>query len=593
MSKTNDSYWQTLLPAAMVGTDKMAFSSPALSGPVGALLAQIQAQATSPTLALLQTAGVLAVCERAARQGTARAAPATNVVPDTAAAPAPDAAAPGTTPAANTAALESTPGSNATAPGNAPAGNTAAPKNAPAPNIAAPETAPALTSKSLQISLRWALTDAPLRLQIELLHCLSAAEFRLPHSLLPLALDAGLRSVALRPALLAVLGERGRWLARQNTAWRYAEGAAADAPLETRWSDGSLAQRVELLRSERQRDPASARDRLKTALPDLPAKERAELAAVLIEGLSIDDEALLTALCKDRGGDVRQTARALLVQLPGSATTQRAIARLLPCLEKQSTLKSLLGAKWKIDAPQAVGDDWKADGLEAERPKHDSLGERGWWLYQLARQVPLIWWVEHTGMTPAALLQWAAKTDWKDAVARAWLDVLRTAPSAAWCQAFLDHWPGKAVRENPAAILTLLPPAQREPYWIQALQAKEAIHASFIEVAGQIVQACPPGAHVSRPLSTLLINTLQDCMRDTTVMPRHAYEFSTHLPELCCVLHPGALPAWQTLQRLDNEPSWLINGLDRCLQPVAARLAFATLAPASATHANPINPIAP
>ena len=351
MSESTASHWQTLLPAAMVGTDKMAFSSPALSGPIGALLAQLQAQATQPALALLQTAGVLALCERAGQHGTARAASAL----DTA--------------------------------------------------VAAPETAPALHAQNLQISLRWALAEAPVRLQVELLQRLNAAGLRLPASLLPLALEAGQRSVALRPALLAVLGERGRWLAGQNRYWRYAQGSAADAPLETRWSDGSLAQRVALLKGERQCDPASARERLSAALPELPAKERAELAAVLTEGLSMADEALLVALCKDRGNDVRQTARALLVQLPGSAATQRAIARLQPCLEKPATLKSLLGAKWKIDAPQAAADDWKADGLEAERPKNDSLGERAWWLYQLARQVPLAWWVQHTGMTPAALLQ--------------------------------------------------------------------------------------------------------------------------------------------------------------------------------------------
>lgn len=526
MSESNASIWQTLLPAAMVGTDKMAVSSPTLSGPVGALLAQIQAQAASPALALLQTAGVLAVCERAARQGTPTldadaAAPAPNVALDT----------------------------------------------------AAPETAPALTSKNLHLSLRWALTEGALRLQVELLQRLNAAGLRLPYSLLTLALEAGQRSVALRPALLAVLGERGRWLARQNSAWRFAEGGtAADAPLETRWSDGSLTQRVALLREERQRDPASARERLKTALPDLPAKERAELAAVLIEGLSMDDEALLTALCKDRGGDVRQTARALLVQLPDSATTQRAIARLLPCLEKP---------KWAIDAPPAASDDWKADGIEIQIPKYERLGERAWWLYQLARQVPLAWWESHTGMAPAALLQWARKSDWTEALARAWLDVLRSAPNIAWCQAFLDHWPGKAAHENPAAILALLPPAQREPYWMQALQSKEALHASFIQVAGQIVQACPAGAHISLPLSEFLIDTLQNCLRDAAIV-RHAYEFSNHLPELCCVLHPGALPAWQALPRLDNEPSWLTNALDRCLQPIAARLAFA----------NPIHPLA-
>lgn len=536
MSESTASHWQTLLPAAMVGTDKMAFSSPALSGPIGALLAQLQAQATQPALALLQTAGVLALCERAGQHGTARAASAL----DTA--------------------------------------------------VAAPETAPTLHAQNLQISLRWALAEAPVRLQVELLQRLNAAGLRLPASLLPLALEAGQRSVALRPALLAVLGERGRWLAGQNRYWRYAQGSAADAPLETRWSDGSLAQRVALLRDERQRDPASARERLTTALPDLPAKERAELAAVLTEGLSMADEALLVALCKDRGNDVRQTARALLVQLPGSAATQRAIARLQPCLEKPATLKSLLGAKWKIDAPQAAADDWKADGLEAERPKNDSLGERAWWLYQLARQVPLAWWVAHTGMTPAALLQWAAKTDWNTALARAWLDVLRAAPDTAWCQAFLDHWPGKTLRETPAAVLALLPPAQREPYWMQTLQdISAAKSAPFNDVATQMVQACQPGEHVSEALSLLLLQKL----------PLYLSKSYLRVPqdELCCVLHPAVLPALldpAALERLtptpeDSKTHSLAHVLRNSLQVIAARHAFATLAPA---RANPITSLA-
>ena len=532
MSESTASHWQTLLPAAMVGTDKMAFSSPALSGPIGALLAQLQAQAAQPALALLQTAGVLAVCERAGQQGTARAASALNTA------------------------------------------------------VAAPETAPALHAQSLQISLRWALAEAPVRLQVELLQRLNAAGLRLPASLLPLALEAGQRSVALRPALLAVLGERGRWLAGQNRYWRYAEGSAADAPLETRWSDGSLAQRVALLRDERQRDPASARERLKTALPDLPAKERAELAAVLTEGLSMADEALLVALCKDRGNDVRQIARALLVQLPESAATQRAIARLQPCLEKPATLKSLLGAKWKIDAPQAAADDWKADGLEAERPKNESLGERAWWLYQLARQVPLAWWVAHTGMTPAALLQWAAKTDWNTALARAWLDVLRAAPDTAWCQAFLDHWPGKTLRETPAAVLALLPPAQREPYWMQTLQQVSAGKAGAVsEVAEQIVQACPPGHHVSQPLSLLLLEKLP--------LHLHKHYLSTPLSELCCTLHPAVLPALLApLPPGDDAKDSPAQALQSQLPFIAARHAFATLAPARAASSHPITSLA-
>lgn len=532
MNGSTSPHWQSLLPAAMVGTEKMALGAPTLSGDVGALLAQLHAQADSPARALLQTAGVLAVCERAARQG--QPAPATASASDT----------------------------------------------------AAPDVTPALSANNPTLTLRWALADAPARLQIELLQHLKAAGLRLPASLLPAALEAGQRSVALRPALLTVLGERGRWLARQNTAWRYATGAAEQAPLETRWSEGSLTQRVELLKGERQSDPASARQRLQTALPDLPAKERAELAAVLIEGLSMADEALLVSLCKDRGGEVRQTARALLVQLPASAATQRAIARLQACVTSQRVL--LVAKKWLIDAPQAAADDWKADGLEAERPKHDGLGERAWWLYQLARQVPLAWWTGHTGMAPAALLQWAAKSDWNEALARAWLDVLRTAPDAAWCKAFLDHWPGKGLRESPAAVLALLPPDQREPYWTQMLQDVSAAKVTgFSDVATQMVQACAPGEHVSQPLSALLLEKL----------PLYLSKTYLHVPldELCCVLHPALLPTLldpDALARLsppppeDSKTPSLAHVLRNSLQTLAARHAFFNLSNVSLPEEN-------
>ena len=533
MNGSTSPHWQSLLPAAMVGTEKMALGVPALSGDVGALLAQLHAQADSPARALLQTASVLAVCERAARQGQKRPMPASL-------------------------------------------------------HAAAPDVTPALSAHNPTLTLRWALADAPVRLQIELLQRLKAAGLRLPVNLLPAALEAGQRSVALRPALLAVLGGRGRWLARQNTAWRYATGTAEQAPLETRWSEGSLTQRVELLKGERQSDPASARERLQAVLPGLPAKERAELAAVLIEGLSMADESLLVSLFKDRGGEVRQTARALLVQLPASAATQRAIARLQPCLQKPSTLKSLLGAKWLIDAPQAAADDWKADGLEAERPKHDSLGERAWWLYQLARQVPLAWWTGHTGMAPAALVQWAAKGDWNEALARAWLDVLRIAPHAVWCKAFLDHWPAKGLRESPAAVLALLPPDQREPYWTHMLQDVSAVKVTgFSDVATQMVQACAPGESVSQPLSALLLEKL----------PLYLSKSYLHVPldELCCVLHPSLLPTLlnpDALARLsppppeDSKTQSLAHVLRNSLQVIAARHAFFNLSNAALPEEN-------
>ena len=521
MSESSTTYWQSLLPAAMVGTEKMAFTVPRLAGAVGDLLAQIGQQADAPARALLQSAGVLAVCERASQQGEASAAPTTT-------------------------------------------------------EAAAPESEPALASDSLKITLRWALAEAPPRLQIEMLQRLKTAGFRLPTGLLPLALETGQRSVALRPALLPVLGERGRWLGRQNSAWRYAEGTAALAPLEIRWSEGSLAQRALLLREERQRDADSARERLKAALPDLPAKERSELVAVLAEGLSMQDEALLAGLCKDRGGEVRQIARALLAQLPESAQTQRAIARLLPCLEKKSLLTGLLGVKWKIEPPQAAGDDWKADGLEADRPKYESMGERAWWLYQLARQVPLAWWTTHTGMTPDELLQWARKGDWTDALARAWLDVLRMAPSTPWCKAFLDHWPGKSLGESQATVMALLAAVEREPYWTQMLeQVKPGKAGNVQEVTSQMAQACQPGEHVSLALSALLLEKMP-------LYLKQSYTLRALLAEVCCVLHPASLPGLLALppppeDARDTPAHALAQAVQDNLQAISARHAFLNL----------------
>lgn len=526
MNGSSTTYWQSLLPAAMVGTEKMAFHAPSLAGAVGDLLAQIGQQADAPARALLQSAGVLAVCERASRQGQASDAPA-------------------------------------------------------ATQAAAPETEPALASDSLKITLRWALAEAPARLQIDMLQRLKAAGLRLPTGLLPLALEAGQRSVALRPALLPVLGERGRWLGRQNSAWRYAEGTAALAPLESRWTEGSLAQRALLLREERQRDADSARERLKAALPDLPAKERSELVAVLAEGLSMQDEDLLAGLSsKDRGSEVRQIARALLAQLPESAQTRRAIARLLPCLEKKSLLAGLIGAKWKIEPPQAApsdAGDWKADGLEAERPKYESMGERAWWLYQLARQVPLNWWTTYTGMAPDALLQWARKGDWTDALARAWLDVLRIAPDTAWCKAFLDHWPGKSLGESRATVMALLPASEREPYWTQMLeQVKPGKADNVQEVTSQMAQACPPGEHVSLALSRLLLEKLPLYAKQSSYYLRSA------LAEVCCVLHPATLPGLLALppppeDAPDTPAHALAHAVQDNLQTLSARHAFLNL----------------
>ena len=122
---------------------------------------------------------------------------------------------------------------------------------------------------------------------------------------------------------------------------------------------------------------------------------------------------------------------------------------------------------------------------------------------------------------------------------------------------------------------------------MQTLQQVSAAKAGGVnEVAEQIVQACPPGHHVSQPLSLLLLEKLP--------LHLHRHTLSTPLSELCCTLHPAVLPALLTPPPPSDTDAKdpLAQALQNQLQFIAARHAFATLAPARAASANPITSLA-
>lgn len=425
------------------------------------------------------------------------------------------------------------------------------------PPHAGDETLPAAAPEPLQA---WLLREGPVRTQQELLAVVARNGQRLPAAWLPAALELGRRHAALRAPVAAVLGARGAWLAAQRDDWRWAVGT--DAPdLEQRWPDGTLEQRADALRRLRELAPAAARERLAAALPELPANERADLLAALAVGLSGDDEALLEQALADRSRDVRQAAAALLLHLPASAFVGRAIARLQPLLSQE---RALLSRPWVIEPPADVGP------LDPPRPKHEPLGDRAWWLYQAARQVPLAWWARHTALQPAELLAWAAAGDWAEALHRAWRDVLFMAPEPAWCSAFVRHWPAGAGRDDSARVLALLPLAEREAHWQHAV-ASEGLSDALL---AQLDAGCPPPQHLSLSLSQALHAALlqrlaarplsQDWLLRDALLP------------LAGLLHPAVLPALHALPRGDDHsPS--AGELLHSVQRIAA--ARATLYP--------------
>ncbi|HNI73781.1 MAG TPA: DUF5691 domain-containing protein, partial [Accumulibacter sp.] len=382
----------------------------------------------------------------------------------------------------------------------------------PLPAVCPADSWPAVDEPTVIDILKNIIDDATEALCRESFIRLAANRRRLPPRLLPTALTLGKRLVRLRPLLLPVLGERGRWLAAANPAWRHVAGNVAGdvagdvdpaSPDDTPWHEGTLDQRRSWLTALRARDPAAARQRLQDGLSEMNAAERLALLDIFDNHLSPADEDFLEALLTDRSKEVRQRAAMLLSLLPQSRLVTRMSERMRALLHQE---RKLFRKQLVIEAPTAFVAEWKSDGLEEKRPKSETLGDRGWWLYQLAGALPLVWWIEQTGRTPAELIAWANAGDWREALLRAWGKRLQ-GPAAAqainsadWAEALLSD-PQAVKLLGSAPLLACLPVTRREDHWRQTL-TNRAEHplGGALEA---IVRACThaqvaPSANFSR-----------------------------------------------------------------------------------------------
>jgi hypothetical protein len=288
--------------------------------------------------------------------------------------------------------------------------------------------------------LRRVTSDA--ELLADLLIVAAEAGYRAPAPLLPALLDAAVRTVALRPAVTATLGSRGRWLAEHRGDWRRIvetssvsanrapasiaapgpAGQPASDDLRT-WETGTRAERVAYLAALRAREPLAARELLAAGWARETAEERGHLLAVLSRGLSPDDEAFLEAVLDDRASWVRTAARRLLRQLPESAFNQRAARRATQVLRLRdggtdrrlearlpegaaparstaaggsaaatATTTATATASWPL-----MADDLARDGITSSSPG-PGIGGVAWLLTQLIAAVPLDEWTRRWGL---------------------------------------------------------------------------------------------------------------------------------------------------------------------------------------------------
>ncbi|HVW31282.1 MAG TPA: DUF5691 domain-containing protein [Acidimicrobiia bacterium] len=218
---------------------------------------------------------------------------------------------------------------------------------------------------------------------------------RVPARVIPPLLDLASSAADLRPAVQAVAGSRGAWLAPHNPRWAWAVPPARQGVEPSVFGTLGRAERATVLETVRRIEPDQGRNLLASTWSSDPAADRAALLAVLAVGLGDGDEPFLEAALDDRSAAVRTVSAELLERLPESRRARRMAERLRPLVGLEHGRLSVV----RPPEPDAAG---RRDGISDAAPA--GTGRSTWWLIQLVAGTPLSFWTEHLGLPPTAVV---------------------------------------------------------------------------------------------------------------------------------------------------------------------------------------------
>src|SRR5688572_12779313 len=290
---------------------------------------------------------------------------------------------------------------------------------------------------------------------------------------LPALLDAWRVQALPRELIVAAAGERGRWLAALNPAWRYAVSSPDD---DATWETGTTEARVALLRRLRATSPATALERLRSTWTTEAAQQRALFVQALTTGLSMADEPFLEEALDDRRKEVRAVAADLLARLPGSRLAARMLARVQPLVrippDGGGVMARMLGrTRVDVELPAACDAAMVRDGIEPKPPR--GMGERAWWLAQLVAAVAPSVWSREARLEPEHIIAAAERTEWRELLIRAWATGAARTADADWAEALLDRWAAGESGLEPGPLAAALPRERLEAVIMRLVDAAE------------------------------------------------------------------------------------------------------------------------
>lgn len=402
--------WETLVSAALVGTQRSAVDLDALPEPVRELLAKVDSDlATDPARRLLTAAAAMTAYRRA------------GVLP-------------------------------------LPVVATGAP---------VPEDDRPLVSASAARRLSRLVAGEQAELLPEWLIAVADRGLRVPPEHLPALADAGKARSVLRPLIAKAAGPRGPWLAALSSNWAYlAEHPTANGQDTDVWRFGSAVARREWLAALRRASPTQAREALVEVWRREPANIRVDFLTVFRDGLQLADEEFLESVLDDRARDVRRLAAELLANLPGSRLSQRMADRAAAMVEFER--RTIRGDQLVLSLPVECDERMRRDGIDPTPPP--GTGERAWWFRQILAATPLAFWSDFVPGPEEVLRLPVSGAGGALALHAALADAAARQRDPRWARALLTVPAADIAVEQVAGLVMALPCEE----WAEAVSAQLA-----------------------------------------------------------------------------------------------------------------------
>jgi hypothetical protein len=285
----------------------------------------------------------------------------------------------------------------------------------------------------------------------EFLAAVSRAGRRVAPEQLPALLEQGAKVPRLRPEILPILGEHGRWLASLNPAWRYAVVDPADwTSLRAAWQQADLHGRKALQIYLRRHDPARGRQLLESAWKSEADVARRELIRSLETGLAMADEPFLERALDDRDALVRRKAAELLAALPDSRLCQRMIAHTDGLLNWTPGQAAPISVRF----PPITIDALVRDGVLRPAAAEPTTNERTRMLIQIVGAISLSHWQEAWGVGPREIVQAVQTSKWPRTLTAALATAAMRQHNLEWAKALLEQ---DGYNERTGRLIAVLP----------------------------------------------------------------------------------------------------------------------------------------